>query len=285
MKTYNKPIEELEQKIKALNLENNDIYFISEQGVKLCKETLDQLRTLVVNGIFESNADEIEFYKTIKPHVLSKLIYFVEYFNIESKRPKTGIKEQTKYLNNYIKSLQNYFNNNEEFYHYFKSGAVHLDEQYFLSKNAIIRLNKEAYNFFTDQQFSTSHCSTVATIIAYEKLIVKLKLEINKLKTGINMSGVYKAFQKESNLNWTGNKTDLIELIYALHSTGAINNGGADIKETAMAFEQLFNIDLGNYYHSFVEMRSRKINPTKFMDTLKTSLTKYMKDLDDLNNS
>lgn len=285
MNTYTKLIEELEHNIKTLNLENSDIYYVSEQGVKLCIEALEELRILVISRTFSSNADEIEFYKKVKPRVVSELIYFVENFNIESKRPKTSVKAQTKYLDNYIKTLQTYFNNNLEFYHYLKQGATYLDEQYFLSKNASIRLNKEAYHFFTDKQFSTSHCSTVATIMAYEKLIVKLKLEINKLKTGNNMSGVYKAFQKEANLKWTGSKTDLIELIYALHSTGAINSGTADIKEMAMAFEQLFNIDLGNYYHSFVEMRARKINPTKFMDILKTALTKYMKDLDDVNKN
>ncbi|WP_203256883.1 RteC domain-containing protein [Hyunsoonleella ulvae] len=230
MKSYNKLIEELEQKIKTLNSENDDIFFISEKGVEFCKYTLEELRRWVVSNGFLSNEEEISFYKSIKPKVLSKLIYFVENFNIESKRPKTDTKAQTKYYNNYINTLQEYFTNNQEFFYYFKRGATHLDEQYFLTKNAKVRLNKEDYQFLTDQNFSTSHCSTLATIIAYEKLIIKLKIEISKLKTGIKMKGIYNPFQKESNLNWTGNKTDLIELIYALHSSGSINSGAADIK-------------------------------------------------------
>ncbi len=225
METYTKLIEELEQNIKFLNQESSDIFYISQQGVKCCKQTLEDLRISVLNNGFSSDKVEIEFYKTVKPHVLSKLIYLVENFNIESKRPKTDTKAQRKYLNNYIETLQSYFDNNQEFYYYFKRGATHFDEQYFLAKNATIRLNKEDYQFFTDQQFSTSHCSTVATIIAYEKLIVKLKVEIKKLKTGVDMDGVYNAFQKKSNLNWTGNKIDLIELIYALQTSGIINSG------------------------------------------------------------
>lgn len=276
MEIYTKLIAELEQNIKTLNLENIDIYFISEQGVKFCNKTLDQFRELVVNGAFNSHKDEINFYKNIKPQVLSKLIYFVENFNIESKRPKTGIKAQTKYLNNYIKTLQKYFNNHQEFYHYFKRGATNLDEQYFLSKNATIRLNKEDYQFFTDSQFSTSHDITVATFIAYEKLIVKLKLEITKLKTGINMSGIEKAFQKEYDLNWTGSKTDLIELIYALQSSGAINNGKTDIKQLAQVCEQLFDIDLGDYYRSYLSIRIRKTGRTKFLSFLREKLLKRM---------
>lgn len=111
---------------------------------------LDDLRQLLSIG-FESQAEEIYFFKKIKPKVLCKLIYFVENFNIESKRPESGIKEQTKYLNKYIKIPQEYFNNNQEFYHYFKRGATHLDEQYFLKKNTRVRLIKEDYQFFTDQ--------------------------------------------------------------------------------------------------------------------------------------
>ena len=75
-------MEKLDKNIKALNLENSNIYYVSEQGVKLCMQALNQLRILVVNSTFNSNKDEIEFYKTIKLRVLSKLIYFVENFNV-----------------------------------------------------------------------------------------------------------------------------------------------------------------------------------------------------------
>ena len=274
-------MSELEQKIKALNLENNDIHYISEQGLDLCMQALDEIRISVIKNAFKSDTDEIHFYKNIKPRLVSKLIYFVENFNVESKRPKTGKKAQTKYLNKYIDTLQNFFKNNSEFYNYYKRGATHLDEQYFLSKNAIISLNKEAYQFFMEKQFSTSHDVTVATILAYERLIVKLKLEINKLKTGIKMNGVYKAFQNEYNLNWTGSKTDLIELIYALQSSGVINNGKSDIKQLALACEQLFDIDLGDYYRSYLSIRIRKTGRTKFIDNLKEQLLKRMDDTDE----
>ena len=95
------------------------------------------------------------------------------------------------------------------------------------------------------------------------------------METNIN------AFKKQSKLFWTGNKTDLIELIYALHSSGAVNSGTADIKEMASACEQMFNIDLGDYYRTFLEIRSRKMNQTKFIDKLKNSLENKMLDSDE----
>lgn len=95
------------------------------------------------------------------------------------------------------------------------------------------------------------------------------------------METVINPFQKQSRLFWTANKTDLIELIYALQSSGAINSGTADIKEVASACEHIFNIDLGDFYRTFLEIKSRKINQTKFIDNIKESLLKRIEDSDE----
>ena len=87
--------------------------------------------------------------------------------------------------------------------------------------------------------------------------------------------------KKPSNLFWTGSKTELIELIYALQSSGAINSGTANIKELASLFEQVFNIDLGNYYHTFIEIRARKCSKTKFLDALIEVLRKRLEESDE----
>jgi hypothetical protein len=82
------------------------------------------------------------------------------------------------------------------------------------------------------------------------------------------------------NFNWSATKVDLIELIYALQCSGTINNGNSDIKKIAKACEQLFNIDLGNYYRTFSDIRSRKMSQTKFIDKLKDSLLNKIIDSD-----
>jgi hypothetical protein len=112
-------------------------------------------------------------------------------------------------------------------------------------------------------------------------LIVYLQKEIELIENKNGMETNINAFQKQSKLFWTGNKTDLIELIYALHTSGAINSGTADIKEVALVCEQMFNVNLGDYYRTFLEIRSRKINQTKFIDKLKESLTNKMLESDE----
>jgi hypothetical protein len=70
-------------------------------------------------------------------------------------------------------------------------------------------------------------------------------------------------FKKENDsdihkLKWTASKASLIELLYALQTSGSFNNGSIDLKSLATSLENLFDIDLGNYYRVFQEIRIRK---------------------------
>ena len=268
--------------LELLEAEYSDILIKAEKGMSISKHALKEIQKIIIQYKFKNKSEEINFFRLTKPKVYSKLIYYVKLFNIESKRPRSSNKNQIKYLNNYIDRLQIYFNDNLEFYHYYRRNATSLDEQYFLRGKTDIRLFPDTIHCFTDEQFSTSHDNSVATILAYDMLIVHLKKEIDKLENNNGMEPMNSSNNIfSSKLFWTAHKTDLIELIYALHSCGAINSGTADIKKMALVCEQIFNIDLGNYYHTFVEIRSRKSNNTKFIDKLKESLIKRYKDSDE----
>ncbi len=280
MKNQGQIINDLDSALDLLESEKENILEIAEEGIKISQRALIQLRNICSKKIKNVN-DEVYFFKHIKPQIFSKLIYYQKLFNIESKRPRSSNKSQIKYFNKHIDRLQNYFNDNLKFYHYYRRGATFLDEHYFVRGKIDIRLFPDTFSFFTDEKFSTSHDSTVATILAYDMLIVYLKTEINKLENSNGMELTINPYQKESRLFWTANKTDLVELIYALHTTGAINSGTADIKEMASVCERLFNIELGDYYRTYLEIRSRKINQTKFLDKLKDSLIARMESADE----
>ncbi len=281
MKKIEKIVKELDYNLDFLEKETEGVLEKAEESIRVTKRVLEQIRILFLRKKLIPKNEEIYFFKNSKPYVFSKLIYYVKLFSIESKRPRSSNKSQVKYFNNHIDRLQNYFNDNLEFYHYFRRGATFLDEEYFIRGKADIRLFPDSLSFFTDNKFSTSHDTTVATIMAYDMLIIYLKREIDKLENNNSMETNFNAFKKQPKLFWTGNKTDLIELIYALHSSGAVNSGTADIKEMASACEQMFNIDLGDYYRTFLEIRSRKINQTKFIDKLKDSLENKMLESDE----
>lgn len=281
MKKIEKIVKELDYNLDFLEKETEGVLEKAEESIRVTRRVLGQIRILFLKEKLIPKKEEILFFKNIKPYVFSKLIYYVKLFSIESKRPRSSNKSQVKYFNNQIDRLQNYFNDNLEFYHYFRRGATFLDEEYFIRGKADIRLFPDSLSFFSDDKFSTSHDTTVATIMAYDMLIIYLKREIDKLENNSSMETNFNTFKKQSKLFWTGNKTDLIELVYALHSSGVINSGTADIKEVALVCEQMFNVSLGDYYRTFLEIRSRKINQTKFIDKLKDSLENKMLESDE----
>tara|TARA_R110000868_G_scaffold400434_1_gene674879 strand:+ start:320 stop:1159 length:840 start_codon:yes stop_codon:yes gene_type:complete len=276
---YQALISEFETKLEALEASYDDILYKAEHGITYTEKCIKSLREAIVQNGFPSIKDEIHFFKHVKPQIFSKLIYYVKLYKIESKRPRSSSKFQVKYLNNQINKLQVFFNDNLEFYRYYRRGASALDEQYFVRGKSDLRSPTESFHFFTDEQFSTCQDSTVATIMAYDMLIVYLQQEIKSLETH-EVNPKINPMKQISKLFWTGSKTELIELIYALHSSGAINSGTADIKEMASLFEQMFNIDLGNYYHTFIEIRARKCSKTKFLDKLIEALGKRFDESD-----
>lgn len=280
MKTYYKMLNDLEYNLKSLDQDKQNQLYTLKQSIHLCNLVLEKLHILVSQKDFNTLSEEIEFFKHIKPKISSWLIYHTILFSIISKQPRSSNEKQIRYFNEQIDKLQEFFNDNLEFYHYYKTKSADLDEHYFTRRKSNVLLHLGALSFYSDSNFSTSHDEKMATILAYEMLINYLKEQIAKLKNGNTMETNITAFQNQEKLFWTGNKVDLIELIYGLYCSGAINSGTAEIKDVALAFQQLFNIDLGDYYHTFIEMRSRKINPTKFTDKLKESLVEYIKDLD-----
>ncbi len=83
-------------------------------------------------------------------------------------------------------------------------------------------------------------------------------------------------------LNWTLSKTDLIELVYALHSGGAFNKGTASIAEIARFFEQVLHIQLGNTSMTFQEILRRK-DSTAFLERLKEKLEEHIEKIEEKN--
>ncbi|MFZ2431769.1 MAG: RteC domain-containing protein, partial [Lutibacter sp.] len=178
-----------------------------------------------------------------------------------------------KYLNDELKKLKRYFDNNLEFYKYYRTNNSFVDDKLFVRGKHDIKLSLDTVYFETDHRFSTSHDYKVAKIIANDLIQVYLEDQLHNI--------IYENKSLDlPTLNWTGSKTALIELVYALHSQGTFDNGNADIKVIAKTFERTFDIDLGDFYHTFMELKSRKINQTKFLDSLRDALIKKMGEQD-----
>jgi hypothetical protein len=196
------------------------------------------------------------------------------------KKPNGGNKILKKYYNNELLKLKAFFDNELEFYQYYRSGSTYLDYKYFLRGEFDIKLALDSYYFESDMSFATSHDFKVATILAND--LIELYLENQLLMLENNENSEKSQRKPNVKLTWTGSKVALIELIYALHTEGVFNNGAADLKDIAEYFEHTFEIDLGQYRRVFLEIRARKNDRTKFLTTLNDSLQKRMENSDDI---
>ncbi len=107
-----------------------------------------------------------------------------------------------------------------------------------------------------------------AKVVAKEELARYIDAQIRQLN-----SEVAPCISKNTKkLVWTGDKISLAELIYALDASGVINNGAAALADLTAGLQKLFNVDLGNFYHKFQEIKERKFHPTKFMSFLAKAL-------------
>ena len=175
--------------------------------------------------------------------------------------------------------LKTFFDENQEFYRYYRTNNRCLDKKYFVRGKYDIKLTLDSFYFQADQSFSTSHDYKLAKIMANDLLKTSLESAIVKLE--VNTEQMQSSLLPSKNQKWTGSKVELIELIYALHTEGVLNNGASGLKEITNFFETAFEIDLGQFHRVFLEIRNRKTERTKFLNNLKNKLIIRMDNADE----
>lgn len=270
----------LNEQLNFADLEIDNPIQRSESAINIIVNSIEKLKIIFEKEKNKSQEIEIDFFKNIKPKFTSKLIYYNAIFKIETKKPHGGERILKKYLNNELDKLKRYFDSNLDFYRYYRTGSNYLDIKYFTRGKVDIKMALDSFYFEADHSFSTSHDFKVAKIMAHDLIQVYLEDKLLMLEN--------KEPKEKSQVNpkvkqtWTGSKVALIELLYALHTEGVFNNGASDLKDIAEYFENIFNIDLGQYHRAFLEIRMRKSDQTKFLNSLKEKLVKRMENTDDL---
>lgn len=260
---------EFECEYEALKSTTNDVLVLCHKMIEFIEEKLKELGKWLKNHVFSTIQAEIQFFKELKPKMVSKIIYHHQLLKIESSLPPTKKKKKKHYEKELVK-LYEYSMNNKEFYEYYRSKGSFKDEEYFVRKQ-YKNLWDNCSHLISDSKLCTSHDFVLTTFIANEILEGYLEKKLEELNgnNGITNSLL------SSNLNWTASKVDLVELIYALQLSGAINGGNCEVKEIATYFGKMFNVDIeDNIYRAFIDIKSRKTNQTKFLNTITDNLNR-----------
>ncbi|WP_317897811.1 RteC domain-containing protein [Aurantibacillus circumpalustris] len=262
-----KLFKELETNLVSISSQNNNILSLADLSRIACEESLSKLKDLILNSSFKNKAEEIYFFKKVKPKFTSKLHYFIHLFDLERRRIFNTLSSQIEYFEKALCNLNFQHQDNIEFYTYYRIDSTALDDKYFVRSELNIHLAHSSGLFNYDRNFSTNRDSHVAQILTNDLLAIYIISELEKLreeKTSAKLIAV-------SNLNWTDTKASLTVLVYAFHSYQCFNNGKSELKEIAQAFSKLCNVDLGDFYRTWAEIKLKK-DPTKFLDALKISV-------------
>jgi hypothetical protein len=242
-------------------------------GLNISRDYIVYLRRLIRDKKFPSIEEEIEFFKHTKPFINGSIIFFSTLYNYQLRFQMGSVKKRRNLLDSELDEVRALIHRIPDFHGYYRTNDTRFDHFYFVRGHDQLDLISDPSYHYTDPDFSTSHDNSVAQIVAYDLLTFHFNRELESLRR-FEMSA---KTEPESpailhDLSWTASKTDLVEVIYALHASGAIRDGRAEIKKMAMVCETLFKLDLGNVYKTYLEIKSRKSDKTTFLNRLKVSL-------------
>lgn len=267
----------IEEEIKRIELQTVDPLDRIRQIIGVVQVSLTSLKTAVAGYQFRSAEEEILFFKVLKPQISGLLMFYVRLYQIEKNRIDKSLSSQCRYLKIELENLQKSFLNND-FYEYYRVGRTELDSRYFIRENYDILSDIHCHLLDRDISFTTLHDSSVAEILANNRLIEYVSEEIEQLTEKLHLK--FTSIVDSKLLQWTDSKVALVEFIYALYAGKCFNNGNTSLKDIAFCCETLFNIEIGDFYRIFLEIRNRKKSRTQFLDKLKEQIIKMMDELD-----
>ena len=257
---------------KKLNLIESKLQY---EKVDLCERALmeidipvREIKTLLAGYKFEALAEEIYFFKIIKPQFISKFIYYSKLLSIEVAIPNAGKAVLKEYFECELLTLKTFYDQYTDFYEYYRRKATFLDNKYFVRNQFDLKTKLEAGLYDYDEKFATSHDHIVSQIIANDLL------EKYLLEAITNIDGyAFKAIEEKLILSWSSSKSSLVELLYALYTSHTFNGGNIEFSEIVRYAEKTLNVDLGNFYKTLHEIKNRKTNKTKFLQLLNENLS------------
>lgn len=260
--------KDIEKKLKKIESADLNILKKSLEASLVLGDAFQKMKEFISTYTFRAEAEEIEFFKVIKPRLFYRLIYYRKIYNIEMNRP-VGVESQRAYLIDEIKAINRYNAKRSDFVRYYRSGLTHMDSMYYLRGSINTALYLESFHHERDPSFSTNCDFKVARILANELLIQYLTKELE----------VFEQRQVEQSLprvrlTWNGTKTELVEQIFAWDSRKVFGN--IPLTRLSEYIQTVFNIELDkNFSRTFGDMRIRN-RQTPFLDSLKEALLKRM---------
>ncbi|MGV3766813.1 MAG: RteC domain-containing protein [Chitinophagaceae bacterium] len=240
------------------------------QAIKVVTDAISRLNRLLIESEFDNAEEEIRFFKTIKSPMDGKLIFYLMLLRISKSSMLTSFEEQRNFYSAELRKLSSFYDKHQSFWCYIRLEQTYMDEVYFIRRNEFnTELQDELFTSY-DPKLSPPMGHILSRLYAYEEFREFVSGKLAVLHTSLSTST--EKNKRKDGLIWTFSKIALIELIYAFQEYGVFNNGQADTKSIANYFSSVFQLQFGNIYKSYEDIRLRKKSPTPFLDGLKAAL-------------
>lgn len=275
MKTFTERFyQAMENQLAEITLSGEPITEQYRASIKVCKKAMTKLKNYIASYAFQSVAEEVHFFKVVKPQFYSKYIYYINVYNFLTQRPSGGETTQRDYIYMHLAELKTFFDHNRAFYSYYRSGMTQMDEIYYTRGG--FDVHAELEDFEEDEQYSTSHDYKLSKIIANEKFQDFLNLELTKIGNE-EFATLGRVFPFK-HPQWTASQTDAVELLYALKTGCAVNNGNIDIAELVAIWEFIFQMEINESYHKLLDISKRKKEMFVFLNRIMDSFWNFLKE-------
>jgi hypothetical protein len=258
--------QQLEDQLAAVEKEQTTDKGLAYRALPLVASMLSQVQEALQGYLF-TPAEEVFFYKEVKPFFIAQEIYYARLFQLENKRPLADTAGLYQYYHTELAKLSSIYADHLFIHTYLESGATHLDTQLFFHGGPIAM---NGYDTPPDGAFQVSYHRVAGELLAAKQLKKKLLATLEGLSVhGNGATHVPK-------ITFTGPNASLVELAYALFAKGCFNGGKAPLKDIIAVVEVAFNKDLGHFARTFQEIMYRKSGPSVFLDDTKASYLLYV---------
>ncbi|MBK8349767.1 MAG: RteC domain-containing protein [Saprospiraceae bacterium] len=253
MSKFKKYKEEIDN---GLNIKALDLKSYLQYHIKLTEELLEVERTYT----FKDQAEEIRYYKIEKPEFMKYGIFIHRVREMHLEEPFGFSDTKIEFLQQEMNKLRKFQEENKEMYRYFKANETDKDAEYFYR-------NSDKMDIF----------APISASYMLEKYLYSEK----------DPRPLSEKLKDFPSLKWGGSNVELIELIYVLAYAGKIEHESKEMDMLVKAFEGTFDIDLGNHYRTFLDIRNRQ-EPAKLLlvlvDTLRVVVDILNENLDNRKN-
>ncbi|QEM09175.1 RteC domain-containing protein [Mucilaginibacter rubeus] len=270
----NRLLAQLESELEKVAFEHRDAFVRWTSALKLIRDALAKLKVHFKDCVFKDKAEEITFFKFIKPAFYHWNIYYSELYEIEVNLPKGDAAKQLEFLEQELQYVTRFFRQYAFLYQYYKLKAEELDSLYFIrgaQPQHILLPNIPDL----DPEFSTSCDYLFSKFKAFEALrdwLVERVLDLRR-----SPAAPFDPGGEASVLHWTGDTINLAEVGIGIYQTVQVNNGSASIADIFRALEDTFHVNLGIPSKRVSELRRRKrLDRTQYLGEMRESIERKL---------